>query len=217
MSERYVKTDRPTHEWFALYVSGVSGTFVEIGSEHGGGSTAYLAKLTKRKSFQEFITIDFDINSYSKAKEICAEYPHAKAINGLGEDAIAGRTLTPHIGAAYLDNFDWMYKDGDVAAFDRQKSRYESHGMQMNNLLSQVSHLAQAVEIELRSLENCVIIFDDTWRNNDGTFNGKGGPAIPYLITRGFEVLNDVPTGDVKVFSHVIMGRGSEVLLCKQD
>jgi hypothetical protein len=66
----------------------------------------------------------------------------------------------------------------------------EKYNVEMTNLMSQSAHVHQAVLIESRTAENSIVCIDDTWFDQGwDTYQGKGGAAVPYLIARGYTVL----------------------------
>jgi len=44
--------------------------------------------------------------------------------------------------------------------------------------------------VEARCTERCFVLFDDTWAGPAaGLYNGKGGLAVGFLMSKGFEVV----------------------------
>ena len=64
--------------------------------------------------------------------------------------------------------------------------------------MSQAAHVAQAVLVEPKMTKKSLIIIDDTWfeRHWDIYF-GKGGAAVPYLVSQGYTVLYTEQYGTV--------------------
>ena len=163
-----------------------NGVAVEIGTERQEGSTTFLASLCEAHGLQ-FFSVDVDPGEHELARRRLGE----RAVCAKGEDFLP--TLDTNVCFAYLDNFDWMWEPHAEAEYENYIARYKTFGLEMNNLNSQRSHLAQAVAVCGKRAAHCLIIIDDTWRRADGTFDGKGGAAVPYLLNTGFELLQESP------------------------
>lgn len=152
---------------------------VEIGSERGGGSTAYLRNWCAEHQVP-FMSVDID--PYN---------PHAD-VHMDGAAFLASRT--GGIRFAYLDAFDWTWEGSEQADFIvAQRARYAQLGMTMTNEQSQRAHLAMAAIIDaLAGSPTCTILFDDTWREDDH-WDGKGGTAVRYLEERGWRAVQIGP------------------------
>jgi hypothetical protein len=167
---------------------------LEIGTDHGEGSTPYLAKYAHEHNVP-FYTVDFrkDLLEFNIDWATYHDKVPLIAFAGLGEDFLA--QVMPQIGLrirfAYLDNFDWLWlqhKDKPEYGVSA-RNKYASYGYSMTNLNSQLAHMAQAVLVDIFSADNAVIVFDDTYMLDDHElYNGKGGLAIPYLLNRGWVV-----------------------------
>ena len=181
------------------YAEHLSGSVVEIGSLRGEGSTIRLAESCQEWNLK-FYSVDFDQKAYERTKEVDG----VLAYKMTGEEFLCD--VFPkgeRICCAYLDNFDWTYP-----GFERNRrymvvmAKYAEHGFEMTNLNSQLAHLVQCVLIERLAAKRCLIILDDTWAVDKGErmledktwepdigYDGKGGLAVPYLLTRDFKVL----------------------------
>ena len=100
------------------------------------------------------------------------------------------------IRVLYLDNFDWIYYEPENMPpwVQKQIMRYASFDLIMNNENSQKAHLEQTKLIASVAAEKCVIHFDDTrlvptHENTPRHFDGKGGTAVPWLVSQGWRVL----------------------------
>jgi hypothetical protein len=148
---------------------------VEIGSERGEGSTAYFRKYCEDKHLP-FYSVDVDPLIENVIKSDGAEW--LEAFEGT-------------IGFAYLDNFDYIFEHiAGKEWVQRQIENYAKRGVTMNNENSERAHLEQAKHIARLSRIGTVVIFDDTWFDNG--YHGKGAKAVPYLLGKGFQLVNEV-------------------------
>jgi hypothetical protein len=164
----------------------VEGSLVEIGASRPGDdqSTQYLHDLAKSIG-TNFITCDINFQRISELNDrgipaVCAK----------GEDFLP--IYDPKVSIAYLDNFDWNWHPmatEDWTLVQIQEYR-EQYNIEMTNLMSQSAHVHQAVILETKTTTNSIIAIDDTWFDTGwDTYQGKGGAAVPYLIARGYTVL----------------------------
>jgi hypothetical protein len=164
----------------------IEGSLVEIGASRPGDdqSTQYLYDLSKHLDI-DFITCDIN---FQRIRELNDQ--GISAVCNKGEDFLT--EYEPKIAIAYLDNFDWNWHP--MATEDwtliQIKEYREKYNIEMTNLMSQSAHVHQAVLLESRTTENSIICIDDTWFHSTwDTYQGKGGAAVPYLIARGYTVL----------------------------
>lgn len=161
------------------------GSVIEIGTDRGEGSTAYLLESCK-KSGNKFYTIDFDIDTPS--------FPEANQHQMTGEEFFDNHFPTDEkICFAYLDGFDWIYEseDGYIPPWiPEQIKRYKTYGLEMNNKNSQLSHLVITKNVVKYAAEKCVIVFDDTFHTGS-RYTGKGGTACPWLLEQKW---HEIPT-----------------------
>lgn len=159
---------------------------VEIGSDRGEGSTFYLNKFFIEKNI-DFYSVDFNFNIYSNVKK----YMFDRCFNVTGE--IFLRNIFPlfnkKINFLYLDNFDFIYKQIEEADFVKnQIAEYKKYNVEMNNYNSQKTHLIQVQE-SIKFLDRgSLVLFDDTFENNN-QFDGKGGLAVPFLLENNFKII----------------------------
>jgi hypothetical protein len=192
------------------------GAWVEIGVDRGEGSTAWFADLAKNHATQ-FYAVDADPNqiqrsleTLSKSKEVLINPltggiqhtydpvpPHIKLVHARGEiflSQLHDQQPDLRISLVYLDNFDWDYwVGGEEESFvPAQKAHYrETMGVEMNNINSQTTHLAQAIQLMSMMTDNSIIICDDTWYHpKEGIFIGKCSAVIPYLLLHGYQILH---------------------------
>ena len=182
------------------------GSFVEVGSDRGEGSTAWLSSFAARTG-RDFFSVDFAPEGFENARRVCG----ACAYRGLGEDFLSSEFANVSkfgaISFAYLDNYDWiwagehvqsytpqfpaMLSDGELSQYKlKMRKEYEAEGYVLNNGRSQEAHLAQAKLVYSLCTERCIIIFDDTFPLGQGLYSGKGGAAMKFLLEEErFEVV----------------------------
>ena len=164
----------------------VEGSLVEIGASRPGDdqSTQYLHDLAKSIG-ADFITCDINVQRIQELND-----QGIPAVCDKGEDFLP--TYEPKVSIAYLDNFDWNWHPmatEDWTLVQIQEYR-EQYNIEMTNLMSQSAHVHQAVILETKTTTNSIIAMDDTWFDTGwDTYQGKGGAAVPYLIARGYTVL----------------------------
>jgi hypothetical protein len=164
----------------------VDGSLVEIGASRPGDdqSTQYLHDLATSID-TNFITCDIN---FQRIRELNDQ--GIPAVCNKGEEFLP--TYEPKVSIAYLDNFDWNWHPmatEDWTLVQIQEYR-EQYNIEMTNLMSQSAHVHQAVILETKTTTNSIIAIDDTWFDTGwDTYQGKGGAAVPYLLARGYTVL----------------------------
>lgn len=162
------------------YASVLEGSVVEIGSERGEGSTAFLSNFCKKFGLK-FYSVDFEDNAYQRAKNI----PNTIAIQSTGEEFLRNFPKGEKICYAYLDNHDWNYGDEELHA--RTKRKYDLYGLDLSNKNSQQAHLDQAMLVSELASKKCIISFDDTFYDDElKCVSGKGGTAHTWLSSKGW-------------------------------
>lgn len=166
---------------------------LEVGVERdsdGEGSTTFLSKVGPPMH-----VIDVDPGQIDRACSIPNVLPH----RGRAEDVL--RTWTLPIGFAWLDGHDWPYEHAPEGMWDAQRLEYEARGQAYSRQASLASHLSVAMLVEPHVIAGGIVACDDTWALPsvlDPTpgpgWNGKGGDAVPYLLERGFTVIDQ---GDI--------------------
>lgn len=173
-------------------------TILEIGSDRGEGSTLWFSNFAKEAGLI-FVTVDFDAGVYDNARQIVGSAAHLMS----GEEFLDSTDLSSPICFAYLDNFDWIWEHRrDAEGMLNLIRHYASRNLVLNNLNSQLAHLRQSMKLLPKLDHASAILFDDTWRRWDGTYDGKGGAAVPYLLSHGFQGLS--PDKERK---YVLLGR----------
>lgn len=163
-----------------------AGDFIEIGSSRPGDdqSSQFLNNLANELG-RTFITCDINPELANDLNQL-----NIPAITAQGEDFLASYNFP--IAVAYLDSFDWNWhpmatEDWTLVQIEEYKTKFN---IEMTNVMSQASHLAQAIEVERKSAQQSLIVIDDTWFDRGwDIYNGKGGAAVPYLISKGYRVL----------------------------
>ena len=74
------------------------GSFVEIGSDRGEGSTAWLSGFASRTG-RDFFSVDFAPEGHENARRVCGVCAH----RGLGEEFLSGDFSKVGIGVLALD------------------------------------------------------------------------------------------------------------------
>jgi hypothetical protein len=150
---------------------------VEIGSDNNEGSTAFFNSMHR-----EFHSVDVIDDASRRLSHLTNTVWH---VVSSGSDWTM--TLEKKIKVLYLDNYDWA-NPGPTA--DNIKTEYAQRGIEWSNLGSQVEHLAQMIGCLPWMAEQSVIICDDTpMVEHHGTFTGKCGAVIPYLLIHGFKIV----------------------------
>jgi hypothetical protein len=183
------------YRYLSLY-DPAPGCLIEIGSERGEGSTAFLDAYAKQHGLR-FYTADIDPDVYRGAQRITR-----------GARLAAGTALLKRVGqvsVAYMDGFDWIPEGLETEGWiTDQQRRYQALGRDMNNANCQAEHLAEARLLAERAADRCAVILDDTWCN--GSWSGKGALAVPFLESQGFRVVDtDEPEGTS--LGYVVMRR----------
>ena len=167
--------------------SNTTGVFVEIGSDRGEGSTAWLDALAKDHN-TKLITVDIS----PKAKgHLESQLPDTEFVVQSGSDwADDFYESGQGIAVLYLDNFDYIWDINEVRpAIKLQMADYANRGIPMTNQACQIEHLKQLMLLYPCLVQDAVVAFDDTYCYND-CWIGKCGPAVVYLLACGWEVVH---------------------------
>jgi hypothetical protein len=160
---------------------------VEIGSENGEGSSLWLHAWAKQHRM-DFYSIDVE----HRKRE--TDYPYMNwVVTTSGSDWCKNTLpgLDKKIKVLYLDNFDWIWDEDNLADYIKQQiQQYAQRGVVMNNRNCQEEHRLQ-VQYCLPYLDKqSVVIMDDTFYNN-GIWNGKCATAIELLMQNGYVIKNN--------------------------
>jgi hypothetical protein len=164
----------------------IEGSLVEIGASRPGDdqSTQYLYDLSKQLGI-DFVTCDIN---FQRVRDLNDQV--IPAICDKGEDFLS--VYEPKISIVYLDNFDWNWHPMATEdwTLDQIKEYRDKYDVEMTNVYSQAAHVHQAVLVEAKTADNSIICIDDTWFHSTwDTYQGKGGAAVPYLLAKGYTVL----------------------------
>jgi hypothetical protein len=164
----------------------VEGSLVEIGASRPGDdqSTQYLHELAQQLGI-DFVTCDIN---FQRVRDLNDQ--GIPAVCAKGENFLP--VYGPKISIVYLDNFDWNWHP--MATEDwtlvQIKEYREKYNVEMTNVYSQAAHVHQAVLVEAKTADNSIVCIDDTWFHSTwDTYQGKGGAAVPYLLAKGYAVL----------------------------
>ena len=172
------------------------GCIVEIGSARESiknSSTKYFYDISKKYGVN-FYSIDFSEYCYGLAKSLIGD----KAILGKGEEKI--QQIKEQISVLYLDNFDIINNPEHESSLRTRIKKFgnayqkNNTDIEKTNLLSQKTHLKQAQASLPKLSKNGIVIFDDTPKSGDG-FSGKGGLAVPWLVSQGLKISHTLGTG----------------------
>jgi hypothetical protein len=183
-----------------------SGSWLEIGSSRRGddGSTRVISEwATVKDSYLD--TVDADPRVCDAVRRL--NLNRTTVINQTGEEYLKNFLGSGDlISFLYLDNFDWDWHPLNTEVFVQdQIVRYQSLGLEMNNVNCQAAHLNQSILASRVLTERSLIVCDDTWFFPGwGVWCGKSGAAVPYLLSQGFRVLE---TEEYPVYG-TILGRG---------
>ena len=164
----------------------IDGNLIEIGASRPGDdqSTQYLHDLSKQLGIS-FVTCDINRDRVADLNS-----------RGITATCLKGEEFlpmyAPKISIAYLDNFDWNWHPmiTEEWTLDQIKEYRDRYNIEMTNVYSQAAHVHQAVLIETKTSDNSIICIDDTWFDSGWhTYQGKGGAAVPYLLAKGYTVL----------------------------
>ena len=180
----------------------VEGSLIEIGASRPGDdqSTQYLYDLSKQLGI-DFVTCDIN---FQRARNLNDQ--GISAVCNKGEDFLA--VYQPNISIVYLDNFDWNWhpRATEDWTLDQIQEYRNKYNVEMTNVYSQAAHVHQAVLVEAKTADNSIICIDDTWFHSTwDTYQGKGGAAVPYLLAKGYTVL-ETTNGRDETYG-IILGR----------
>ena len=170
---------------------------LEIGSDQNEGSTEFFNGLAVNWEIP-FYTVDV-------IDEARHRFTHCDHIIWQVSEggAVWTKTVLPTLGkqikVLYLDNYDWSNPGPNA---DNIKENYAQRNVEWSNLGSQVEHLAQMINCMPYMAAESLVICDDTpLVEASGTYSGKCGAVVPYLIANGYQI---VYTGN----NGVILQRG---------
>lgn len=164
----------------------ITDDLLEIGSDRGEGSTGVLASIAVSNN-KILHSVDMNAKIISRNSNKYKEQP-VIFYNTKGEDFLDQHSHLK-FSIVLLDNFDWNWAPLEATEdyILEQMKEYETiYNLTMTNINSQQAHLVQALKLTNMLAKQCVVVCDDTFINRQGTYDGKCGAAIPYLLTLGF-------------------------------
>ena len=170
---------------------------LEIGSDQNEGSTEFFNGLAVNWEIP-FYTVDV-IDEPQHRFTHCDHIIWQVSEGGAVWTKTVLPTLSKQIKVLYLDNYDWSNPGPNA---DNIKENYAQRNVEWSNLGSQVEHLAQMINCMPYMAAESLVICDDTpLVEASGTYSGKCGAVVPYLIANGYQI---VYTGN----NGVILQRG---------
>jgi hypothetical protein len=175
---------------------------VEIGSERGEGSTAFLYNWAHERGLQ-FYSVDVVPDAQQHFSDMPADFNFC--LTSAGSDWCKDQLplLQKRIKVLYLDNFDWIDPNNlQYQWLHDQIAAYAERGVVMNNENCQEEHRLQALYCLPYMDHESIVLIDDSWVDS-GTptgFNGKCGTAIPVFIAAGYKVKVDETADKYKLF-----------------
>lgn len=165
----------------------VQGVFVEIGSDRGEGSTVALDRLAGQHN-TKLITVD--VSGKPKAR-LADSLTNTEFVVSKGSTwALDFAMSWTDIAVLYLDNFDYIWDINNVTpAIRLQMEEYAGQGITMTNQNCQIEHMKQIMFLSGLLHKNSIVAFDDTYAHND-CWIGKCGPAVVYLLAKGWAVVD---------------------------
>jgi hypothetical protein len=177
------------------YEEQLNGAIIEIGSDQGEKSTDFYAGFAYKKDQFKFYTVDINKTISDRAKELAKKVPNMESYCMSGEKFLKKvfPTFNEKICYVYLDNFDWNSHEGTPRDewpdwMIQIEDEYKSLGLELTQENSASAHLKQTMLIEPFVADKCLIQFDDTY-GDIGELGGKGMTAVPYLQSKGWNIL----------------------------
>jgi len=169
---------------------------LEIGSDQNEGSTEFFNGLSVNWEIP-FYTVDVVIEPQRRL----AHLDHI--IWQVETGSVWTKKILPTLGkqikVLYLDNYDWSNPGPNA---DTIRTSYAFRNVDWSNLGSQIEHLHQMINCMPYMADQSLIICDDTpLVDHSGTYTGKCGAVVPYLLCNGYRI---VYTGN----NGVILARG---------
>jgi hypothetical protein len=169
---------------------------LEIGSDQNEGSTEFFNGLSVNWEIP-FYTVDVVIEPQQRLTHL--DHIIWQVETGSVWTKTVLPTLNKQIKVLYLDNYDWANPGPNA---DTIRTSYEFRNVDWSNLGSQVEHLHQMVNCLPYMADQSLIICDDTpLVDHSGTYTGKCGAVVPYLLCNGYKIVYSGNNG-------VILARG---------
>lgn len=153
----------------------------------GQDSTRALATWCLENGWR-FTTCDMDPRNAERARELFTELraPFV-AVTAKGENFIAAHRGA--FDAVYLDAYDF---DHGRHSAERQE-RYERFlGSRIDQHDCEVMHLEAMRGLNRAGTPQCIVVLDDTWRDDDSQpWLGKGPLALPWALDHGWDLVEE--------------------------
>ena len=169
---------------------------LEIGSDQNEGSTEFFNGLSVNWEIP-FYTVDVVIEPQRRLAHLDNIIWQVETGSVWTKKILP--TLNKQIKVLYLDNYDWSNPGLNA---DTIRTSYAFRNVDWSNLGSQIEHLHQMVNCMPYMADQSLVICDDTpLVDHSGTYTGKCGAVVPYLLCSGYRI---VYTGN----NGVILARG---------
>lgn len=184
-----------------LYLSQLSynqdrDIILEIGSDQNEGSTEFFNGLSVNWEIP-FYTVDVVIEPQRRLAHLDHSIWQVETGSVWTKKILP--TLNKQIKILYLDNYDWSNPGPNA---DTIKTSYAFRNVDWSNLGSQIEHLHQMINCMPYMADQSLVICDDTpVVEHHGTYTGKCGAVVPYLLCNGYKILYTGNNG-------VILARG---------
>jgi hypothetical protein len=158
---------------------------LEIGSDQNEGSTEFFNGLSVNWEipFYTVDVIDEPQHRFTHLDTIMWQVSEGGAV----WTKTVLPTLNKQIKVLYLDNYDWSNPGPNA---DNIKTNYAQRNVEWSNMGSQVEHLAQMINcMPYMSTESLVICDDTPLVEASGTYSGKCGAVVPYLLVNGYQIV----------------------------
>ena len=152
-------------------------------------STRILSRYCQERGWG-FTTCDMDPENTARAaqlfKEIGADFT---AVTALGEEYIARKRRA--FDVVYLDAYDFDHGEHS----ETRQERYQAIlGSRIDQHECEVMHLKAMQGLNHAGRRGCLVVIDDTWREEpDGPWLGKGPLAVPWALRNGWSITLDAP------------------------
>ena len=168
-----------------LYYDQEHDMILEIGSDQNEGSTEFFNGLAVNWEIP-FYTVDVMDEAQHRFTH-CDHIIWQVSEGGAVWTKTVLPTLSKKIKVLYLDNYDWSNPGTNA---DNIKENYAQRNVEWSNLGSQVEHLAQMINCMPYMAAESLVICDDTpLVEASGTYSGKCGAVVPYLIANGYQIV----------------------------
>jgi hypothetical protein len=169
---------------------------LEIGSDQNEGSTEFFNGLSVNWEIP-FYTVDVVIEPQRRLAHLDHSIWQVETGSVWTKKILP--TLNKQIKILYLDNYDWSNPGPNA---DTIKTSYAFRNVDWSNLGSQIEHLHQMINCMSYMADQSLVICDDTpVVEHHGTYTGKCGAVVPYLLCNGYKILYTGNNG-------VILARG---------